>query len=398
MKPIIRTLLILITLSVVFANGSYAQKKAETKLYKSVLAKGDTTSFNKFLAKYPNSVYAPKVQAKKDSLIKVYNTSSYTVDQAVGIIKENIAALQNGVAGKDFIALPHKKNNIEYITAIIASSKTSPGIFKVVKLQENRGVWQVIAEKSENLYLQNDDLVNFAFVPQESFSMNIAEAQEVTIKGERYLQFNYLNYSNSTDNRSKWVNNDAELVTNLLSLSDESLFSAMYSGELSDGTLNGSCADATQGGALATPQMDYLIRSFAKHPALAPLNKERAVTKEAISWWYGNNPAGKATLEFGVLEESHPIVQLFLKDKYKETSGNNTAAFFDIMETTVLCVYNKNTKQYLLVWCEPQAKDKKTEKMLNTIYFEKGNTLVLYYYQGNRTSKERINLGTRKKF
>ncbi len=397
MKTLFRTLLLIVTLSVVATGNGYAQKKSETKLYNSVLAKGDTTSFNKFLAKYPKSVYAPKVQAKKDSLIKSYNTTSYTIEQAVGIVKDNIAALQGGVAGKDFVALPHKKNNVEYVTVVIAPHQGNAGSLNIVKLQQNGTAWQVAAEKSESRYMQSDELALFAFVPQDSFALGQGQAQEVTIKGERYLQFSYFNYTNTTDSRSKWVNNDAELVTNLVSLADETLFSAMYSGELADNTLNGSSADASQGGALATPQMDYLIRSFAKHPALKPLNKERAVTKEAIKWWYQNNPAGKTTLEFGVLEESHPIVQLFLKDKYQETSGNNTAAFFDIMETTVLCVYNKGTKQYLLVWCEPQAKDKKTEKMLNTIYFEKGNTVVLYYYHGNRTLKERINLGTRKK-
>ncbi len=396
MKPLFKTLL-LATAIIAFANSSYAQKKGETKLYNNVMAKGDTTSFNKFLAKYPKSVYAPKVQAKKDSLIKSYNTTSYTLEQAVGIIKENIPALQSGVAGKDFVALPHKKSNVEYITVVIAPQQGDAGSYNIVKLQQVGNAWQVAAEKTESRYMQSDELALFAFVPQDGFTPDHGQAQEVIIKGEKYLQFNYLNYTNGTDNRSKWVNNDAELVTNLVSLADETLYSAMYSGELADNTLNGSSADASQGGALATPQMDYLIRGFAKHPALAPLNKERAVTKEAIKWWYQNNPEGKTTLEFGVLEENHPIVQLFLKDKYQEKSGNNTAAFFDIMETTVLCVYNKGTKQYLLVWCEPQAKDKNTEKMLNTIYFEKGNTLVLYYYQGNRTSKERINLGTRKK-
>ena len=59
--------LIIFTLS---ATDAVAQKKSETKLFNKTVAAGDTTSFNKFLAKYPNSVYSPIIQAKKDSLIK----------------------------------------------------------------------------------------------------------------------------------------------------------------------------------------------------------------------------------------------------------------------------------------------------------------------------------------
>ncbi len=397
MKHIFRTLILTIIVSVACANSSYAQKKSETKFYNKVLAIGDTTNFNKFLAKYPNSVYAPKVQAKKDSLIKSYNTTVYTKEQAVGIIKENVPVLQNAVAGTDFIALPHKNNNVEFITAVIAPAKENPTLLYIVKLQENNGNWSIAAEKKESIYKQDDALSLFAFTPDNSINPGNADCKEISVKGERYMQFNYLNYSNSTDPRSKWANKDAELVANIVSLSDETVYSSMYKGELTDGTLNGVCMDNAQGGILATPQMNYLIASFSQNSSLGAVDKEREVTKEAIRWWYENNPKGRSSLEFGVLEQNHPIVQLFLKDKYKESSANNTAAFFDIMETTVLCVYNKSNKQYLLVWCEPYVKDKHSGKKLNTIYFEKGNTLVLYYYQGNKTFKERINLGTRQK-
>ena len=72
-----RTVFLIIIASLCFT-PLLAQKKGETKLFKNTIAKGDTTSFNKFLAKYPNSVYAPTIQAKKDSLIKSYNTTIYS--------------------------------------------------------------------------------------------------------------------------------------------------------------------------------------------------------------------------------------------------------------------------------------------------------------------------------
>lgn len=390
---------LLLAASVFISGSAFAQKKSETKLYKAVIAKGDTLSFNKFLAKYPKSVYAPSIAAKKDSLIKSYNTTIYSIEQANSFFKEAVLAATNAnaVAGKDFIALPHRKNNIEYITGIVAPEADSPYTFKTVKLKQECGAWSTVSEKTVPRYIQDDELELFAFVPLKSIERKGAEIERVTVGPEDFLKFNYINYTNATDSRSKWQNNNAELVSNMVSLSDGTVYNAMFSGEICSQTLYGSCKDAIQGGMLATSQINYLVREFASHPALAPANKERELTKEAINWWYENNPQGKTTLDFGVLEKEHPIVKAFLADKYKESSANNTAAFFNIMETTVLCVYNKNTGQYLLVWCEPQVKESKNAKELNTIYFEKGNTIVLYYYQGNRTFKERINLGTRQK-
>lgn len=384
----------------VFASGNaLAQKKSETKLYKTVIAQGDTLGFNKFLAKYPKSVYAPSIAAKKDSLIKIYNTTAYSVEQANVFFKETFLASvnANAVAGKDFVALPLKKNNIEYITAIVAPAADAPYTFRIVKLKQEGDSWSTLSEKTASRYIQDDELNLFAFVPQNSLECGTADIEKITVGTEEFLKFNYLNYTNATDCRSKWQNNNAELVSNLVSLSDGAVYNAMFSGEICSQTLCGSCNDAIQGGILATEQINYLVRQFASHPALAPANKERQITKEAIKWWYDNNPSGKTTLSFGVLEKEHPIVQAFLNDKYKENSANNSAAFFNIMETTVLCVYNKGSKQYLLAWCEPQAKEGKNAKELGSIYFEKGNTVVLYYYQGNRTSKERINLVTRQK-
>ena len=171
----------------------------------------------------------------------------------------------------------------------------------------------------------------------------------------------------------------------------------MYNGELVNGSIHGSCTDSAQGGVMGTPQINYLVAYLAGVEILQPANKERDSIKEAIKWWYKNNPAGKKSLNFGVLEKDHPIVKKFLESKNIERSANNSADFFDIMQTTVLCAYNNTTGQYLLVWCEPQAKDPKKDKTLSSLYFEKGNTIVLYYYHGKKTSKERINLGTRQK-
>lgn len=371
-------------------NGAEAQKKSETKLFKSVMAKEDTVGYNKFLAKYPKSVYAKSVQAQKDSLIKSYNTTIYSADQTNSIFKSAVTGLTDGaVAGKEFIAYSQRKNNVESIIGVIAPANGENDL-RIVKCEQNGNDWQVVTDRKESRYIQDDNLNSFHFTG-DAF-------EEVVIQGEKYLHFSYVNYSNSTDPRSKWQNNDVELTTNLLSLSGESLFNTMYSGERVGNEIFGTYSDSAQGGMFATPQINYLVGYLASLNYLKPANKERDLTREAIKWWYKNNPEGTKTLNFGVLEREHPIVGKFLQSKTIEHSSNNKADFFDIMGTTVLCVYNNSTKQYLLVWCEPQPKDPKKEKDLGNIYFEKGNTIVLYYYQGNKVSKERINLGTRQKY
>ena len=388
----------------ILAAPASAQKKSETKLFNNVMAKGDTISFNKFLTKYPNSVYAGKVKAKKDSLIRLYNTTHYTQQQTNSFFSTIAAELlpANAVAGKDFIAYSQRKNNVEYILGVIAPHNNRN--LNIVKYQETNGSWQCINSKEESIYIQDDNLNKFAFIPSEKENIKFNDPApysgtftEVTVKGEKYLLFNYINYSEGVDPRSQWQNTDIELISNLLSLSGENLFNTMYNGELVNGSIHGSCTDSAQGGVMGTPQINYLVAYLAGVEILQPANKERDSIKEAIKWWYKNNPAGKKSLNFGVLEKDHPIVKKFLESKNIERSANNSADFFDIMQTTVLCAYNNTTGQYLLVWCEPQAKDPKKDKTLSSLYFEKGNTIVLYYYHGKKTSKERINLGTRQK-
>lgn len=391
-------IILLILLATIFTTPAFAQKKGETKLFKTTIAKGDTTSFNKFLNKYPNSVYAPTIQAKKDSLIKSYNTSILTCEETAQIFKENVAALSDGLYGVDFIAMSGRKDNREYIVGIIAPSKSDPYSLQIVRIDEaDSGQWQESFNHTATRYMQDDNLKLFSMASIDDLFNGKATAQEVIIDGEKYICFYHLNYTEGTDERSGWPNNAAELVANLVSMRDGTLFSSIYAGERNGNEIEGSCADIAQGGIMATPQMNWLMRSFGKSTQLKPFNKEKELTKKAIQWWYDNNPQGSTRLNFGVLEENHPIVKRFLEDKYIENSKSNRATFFEIMGTTVICNYNKGTKQYLLLHCEKQPADPQKEKSLNTLYFEKDNTIVLYYYKGKQAIKERIDLNAKTK-
>ena len=62
-----------------------AQTKAETKLYNKTLSKPTVAAFDKFLKKYPSSVYAADILARKDTLL---NISPYSEAQAAAIAAE----------------------------------------------------------------------------------------------------------------------------------------------------------------------------------------------------------------------------------------------------------------------------------------------------------------------
>ncbi len=388
--------IILILLSLICITPTFAQKKGETKLFNTTIAKGDTLSFNKFLAKYPKSVYAPIIQAKKDSLIKSYNTTSLSKEEAASIFKANVTAAANSESGVSFLALSGKKNNREYIVGVIAPPNSDPYTLKVIRIDETTpGIWEESFNIDANRYMQDDALTLFSLASSNDIFGKTCTPEEITIDGEKYIHFNYINHSEGTDERSGWPNNNIEFVTNLLSMADGTIYSTIYAGERNDDTIEGSCADMAQGGSMATPQMTWLMRSLGQCNQLKPFDRDKALTKKAIQWWYDNNPEGSTKLNFGVLEEDHPIVKRFLEDKYIEKSKSNSATFFNIMGTTVICNYNKGTNQYLLLSCEKEPANPETEKSLNTLYFEKENVIVLYYYKGKKAIKERIDLNAK---
>ena len=78
MRKILTALLVLLLAAAPLA----AQKKAETKLYNKTVAAPSLAAFDKFLKKYPSSVYAPDILARKDTLL---NISPYDMAQAAAI-------------------------------------------------------------------------------------------------------------------------------------------------------------------------------------------------------------------------------------------------------------------------------------------------------------------------
>ena len=413
MKTIFKTLAICATIWGIASADALAQSKAETKLYNTVMTKRDLKNANKFLNKFPSSQYAPAVQKVKDSIvfygldkndvtayitflnnnpksfyasaanarIVELNTSTISAEQALeaaaaaGLQKEAIAA-----------AAGVKNRNNEYV-AVLAAPAASSKNFKLILLSNSNGAWSISDEISENVYTNDYDLNEFA----------LKEAlKPVTIKGLQYLYFGYTNSSSHVDKRSNIANNDCELVLNLYSMDDKTVYNILYSGKTQDGILYGNSMDAEQAGAGATEQQAYLIGQLDQIDYLKPYEAERFMAQDLIQWWYKNNPANSKDVAFGLIPQNSPIIDLFSKSKDKEKVGNFTVALLEhVFGNTIIVVLNNESKQYSLAMCQATPKSDK-DLELNTFYGEKGNILALYYFKGKTSVKKRLNLMSKK--
>ena len=389
-----------------------AQTKAETKLYNTTISKGDLKSANKFLAKFPTSAYAPKIQRMKDSIvfntldandvlayisfveknpkshfvkaanekIDQLNKSSITDAQAMEI------AIKAGLNTEDVLSATGVKNrNKENVVAIIAPKN---GYYTLATISENNGNWEITRQVEEAVYTNDNELEEFTIVPG---------CNAVTINGAQHLQYAYTNSSSKAHKMSNIPNKNKELVLNLYSMDDNSVYNIMFSGTEKDNILYGSTMETVQGGLMANSQLISLMRQLAGMNNLKPYDKELFRTEETINWWYENNPENTGNLQFGIIPDNSELVNEFKQSKGKEEVGQYTVAMFDIMNNTVVTVYNKADKKYSLAVCQklPVEKD---DMELNTFYGEKGNTLVLYYYKGKTPIKKRLNLGSKRMY
>lgn len=129
-------------------------------------------------------------------------------------------------------------------------------------------------------------------------------------------------------------------------------------------------------------------------PQIVPLTREQIMSDQAIEWWMKKNPyalTGASRIYFGHLPEECTLVQQYRKAK-KEQSQTYSVALFDTLDHTVIVSRNRSTGQYSLVWVEPRCLDRKTDRLLNSIYFSGSGRLAMFYYKGNSTFKYNLSL------
>ena len=384
----------------------HAQTPAETKLYNKTLKKPSIKAYDKFLNKYPSSVYSLEILTLKDSTLFAAvdqddaaaveafasaHPDSPIADQVEAVIarhntspltrEEALAALR-ALAPSAADAVGYRRANRDYALGLAAAD----GALALYRCELGaEGTWTLAASPAPERYTLDSKLSDCRLD---------GPVELVEINGKNLLSFNYIN---SKDN-----NKNIEYVASLYDPDDGSCTHAMFYGRDMSGKdglkIEGQCPEALS--TLATPENAWLLNRINADPRLVPIAKADALTDDSIAWWLEKNPNAETNasrLNFGALDEESSLVAGFkvARSRDKDSSKNFTAAMMDIRDYTVIVAYSKTYKNYILVWCEPVCKDKNRDKLLNNIYFEDDNSLCLFYYKGRTTFKNRINLASR---
>lgn len=351
-----------------------AQKKAETRLYQKTLSKPSLEAFDKFLKKYPSSVYAEDILARKDTLL---NISPYDEKQARQIVAELLPA------GLATLAIADRREAVDRIYAVCLDGE-GLGLdqVRIVTFRKGaegwtrEGVYDAPAADAEGMTTRH-------FVDEPSV---------FKIRDTRFLRFSYLlegadgqayvaaAYAPQTDEfgcvsfRGKDIRERSGHVPpyNILGRSDEAMLSGME-----------------------RPWMRLLLKDIQDNEWLEYVPENFWLTDAAIQWWTEQNPDALTSathLKFNILQQESSLVEEFQAAKGKKSSSKYTAALIDHRGWTVIVVYQKADDNYVLAWAEPECKDHYRDRLLNSIAFDDANTLALSYYHGNRTFKYRLNL------
>jgi hypothetical protein len=373
MKRILTAALVLL----LAAAPLFAQKKAETKLYDKTLAKPSLEAFDKFLKKYPSSVYAEDILARKDTLL---NISPYDMAQAAAIAAPLLPE------DTEFLAIADRREAVDRIYAVCLGGPEmliALDVVRIVSFKKEAGGWE-----QESVY-------DAPAAPEGNAAYRefVDSTSVITVRGTRFLRFNYLlddlDGSEQTYVAAAYAPQTDEFgCVSFCGLNARLLEDPVpyrISGRINETVLTG----------MEQPWMRLLLKDVQDNPLLDEIPENFYLTDAAIRWWLDMNPDALTTathLKFNILPENCSLVEEYTKAKGKKNSSKYTAAMFDHRLFTVIVVYQKDDKNYVLAWAEPECKDHYRDRLLNSISFDDANTLSMDYYHGNRTFKYRLNL------
>ena len=352
-----------------------AQKKAETKLYNKTLSKPSVEAFDKFLKKYPSSVYAADILARKDTLL---NISPFNETQAAAIARPLLPA------GSEFRAIADRREAVDRIYAVCLDGE-GLGLdqVRIVTFVRNGEGWS-----QEGVY--DAPAADAEGMAEREF---VDETTIAAIRGTRFLFFNYLMHGTNGSQQSYIAAAYAPQTDEFgcISFRGEAV---QDSGHRPPYHIAGRSDEALQSG-MDRPWMRLLLKNIQDNPWLDAIPENFYLTDAAIAWWLEQNPGAltNAThLKFNILQKESSLVEEFAKARGRQNTSKYTAAMFDHRGYTVIVAYQKADDNYVLAWAEPECKDHQRDRLLNSIAFDDANTLAMSYYHGNRTFKYRLNL------
>ena len=354
----------------------FAQTKAETKLYNKTLSKASVEAFDKFLKKYPSSVYAADILARKDTLL---NISPYSEAQAAAIAAELLPG------GVKMLAIADRREAVDRIYAVCLDGEgLALDQVRIVALEKGRNAWTV-ASTYDAPAADAEGMAERAFVDA---------SRTFNVRGTRFLRFNYLL-------RSEDGARQTYVAAAYAPQTDDFGCVSFHGKDIRRGDdpyrISGRSDEALLSG-LDRPWMRLLLQDVKDNPLLEAIPENLWLTEAAITWWQEQNPdalTAATHLKFNILQKESSLVEEFTKARGKKNSGKYTAAMFDHFGYTVIVAYQKADDNYVLAWVEPECKNPNRDRLLNSISFEDASSLEMSYYQGNRTFKYHLNLASK---
>lgn len=350
-----------------------AQKKSETKLYDKTVAAPSVKAFDKFLAKYPTSVYAAEIAARRDTLL---NISPYSPSMALDILTPFLP--EGSVAA----AIGWRRDATDHVSGICFTDDTlGTATRREIMLTLENGTWTKSSEFS--------------------FDWNDGDTYEPSILGEPGIlklgKGEYLHVKLFLKSATCSMHVVEEL---LYDPREEMHYLLDFTGrDVKGGStpagylLEGRSNEGIVGG-MDRPQYIWLKNSLEADKGLVFISEGDYLTDYAVETWTGNNPdaLNKACkLKFSILPPECSLVEIYCAGK-KKNSASYGAAMFDYRGHTVVVSYDKKKDEYCLAWCEPECKDHWRDRLLNDIVFESSSQLELQYYHGQRFYKRHLNL------
>ena len=375
MNRILKFLLCAVLLAAAPA-GAFSQTKAETRQYNKAVGKPSVQAFDRFLKKYPSSVYAAEISARRDTLLSI---SPYSSAEAEAILSEYLPS------GALFLAFPDRKDAVDRIYGVcISSSELDLGHVKLYTAVRGEDGW-TLADSYES---------PTAALASEGASRQFVDSTAVfEIRGDRYFMFNFLTSAADSDKMSY----TAATWSPVGDAYSEVVFEGhdiLQPGEGLPFHIEGRVNENSIMNP-GRPEAKLMTAAMNENPCLKQIPAGDYLTDAAIDWWLEQNPGALSSatkLNFNILPDNSSLVEQFEAAGDKKSSSRYTAALFDIRGYSVIVVKQKADGNYVLAWAEPECEDHYRDRLLNSITFEDANTLEMFYYHGNRHFDYKLNL------
>ena len=368
----------IILLGLSLCSAAFAQSKTETKNYQKAIAKPSIKAYDAFLKKFPNSVYSADIEARKDTLLSI---TPYSFETAAEIA----STLLPDCKAESLRAFPLRKDAQDYIfAAALQGEGLEKGYIRIHKTTLQKGNWSL--EGSIDLpygSCEEQDQVQF-----------VDSLSSFKIKGETNFKFALYQSSARSEEASYFLCCLEPLQDYFETVSFNGKKAAAEDGAYKIiGRVDDLNIDTNRS------QIRLMLSEIKENPRLCQISDADYYTDLAIEWWLEQNSfQGKVAsgkLAFSLLENECSLVSGFQTAKWKQDSAKYKAAIMDIRGYTVIVVYQKTSKDYVLAWAEPECRNRKTDQLLSSIYFTNQNTLKMNYYKGNRTFSYSLNLASK---